>query len=123
MGLRPTLQDLFFGGEIAEVLLYDADQRTGGTEARIASYLALKYGVTLSHNYVASDGTTTFWDVSANTGYNNNIAGIGRDDASRLVQRQSRSQSSNLVTMGLGNTIAATNAANTAELCRPIASS
>jgi uncharacterized repeat protein (TIGR01451 family) len=104
-----------FLGEIAEILLYDADQAAAGTEARIASYLALKYGVTLSHNYVASDGTTTFWDVAANTGYNNNIAGIGRDDASALVQRQSRSQSSNLVTMGLGTTIAAANVSNTAS--------
>ena len=115
VGLRPTLQDLFFGGEIAEVLLYDADQKTAATEARIASYLALKYGVTLSHNYLASDATTIFWDVAANAGSNNNIAGIGRDDASRLVQRQSRSQRSNLVTMGLGNTIAATNTTNTAS--------
>ena len=99
----------FLAANIAEVILYTADQAAAGTETRIASYLGLKYGITLGHNYIASDGTTIFWDQTANAGYTNNIAGIGRDDGSGVVQRQSRSSSSDLVTIGLG-TIAASNA-------------
>ena len=58
-------------------------------------YLAIKYGITLgvngtSQDYVDSDGTV-IWDQSANSGYNYDIAGIGRNDASSLNQKQSRS--------------------------------
>jgi uncharacterized repeat protein (TIGR01451 family) len=99
-------------GDFAEVVLYTADQTAALTADRIQSYLALKYGVALSHNYVASDGTTIFWDHAANAGYASNIAGIGRDDASGLVQRQGRSANINVVTMGLDNTIAVDNASH-----------
>lgn len=62
---------------------------------RVQSYLAIKYGITLkvngtSQDYVDSDGTV-IWDQSANIGYNYDIAGIGRDDASDLNQKQSSS--------------------------------
>ncbi|SNR51679.1 LamG-like jellyroll fold domain-containing protein [Lutibacter flavus] len=62
---------------------------------RIQSYLAVKYGITLgingtSQDYVDSDGTV-IWDQSVNSGYNFDIAGIGRDDASELNQKQSKS--------------------------------
>jgi hypothetical protein len=77
---------------------------------RVETYLAVKYGLTMSHNYLSSAGTpTTIYDVST---HGNNIAGIGRDDASDLDQRQSKSiHPGALVTMGLG-TISADNAAN-----------
>jgi|GEM_PF-3544317 len=85
--------------------------------ARIQSYLAIKYGITLDQttatNYVASDGTTITWN-SANTGvYNRNIAGIGRDDNTALTQKQSRSVNIGaIVAMYLGNAFE-TNAQNT----------
>ncbi|MCX6319450.1 MAG: hypothetical protein NTW29_19390 [Bacteroidetes bacterium] len=103
-------------GDIAEIIIYNKDNTTTD-QARIQSYLGLKWGVSISgQNYVASDGTTILWDATANTGYNNNIAGIGRDDATALNQKQSRSVSNNTngqVTMALGNSVATTNAANT----------
>ncbi|PIB32253.1 MAM protein [Gaetbulibacter sp. 5U11] len=76
---------------------------------RIQSYLAIKYGVTLgvngtSQDYVASDGSV-IWDVSANTGFNYDIAGIGRDDDSDLIQKQSKSvNNSSIVAISLTNT-------------------
>ncbi|WP_299365587.1 choice-of-anchor D domain-containing protein, partial [Winogradskyella sp.] len=87
-----------FDGRIAEVITYSATNNDGDlTQARnrIQSYLAVKYGITLgvngtSQDYVDSDGTV-IWDQSANSGYNYDIAGIGRDDASELNQKQSRS--------------------------------
>jgi hypothetical protein len=102
---------------IAEVITYKSRQTdTDLTQARnrIQSYLAVKYGITLgvqgtSQDYVDSDGTV-IWDQSANDGYNYDIAGIGRDDASDLDQKQSRSINNDLdgafrgrgiVTMGL----------------------
>jgi hypothetical protein len=57
---------------------------------KIHTYLAVKYGLTLQHNYVSSTGATT-WNYSGNSGYNSNIFGIARDDASGLYQKQSQS--------------------------------
>ncbi len=83
---------------VAEVITYSArkdDANLTQERNRIQSYLGIKYGITLgvngtSQDYVNSDGTV-IWDQSANTGYNYDIAGIGRDDASELNQKQSRS--------------------------------
>ncbi|NRA92565.1 MAG: MAM protein, partial [Psychroserpens sp.] len=83
---------------VAEVITYSArkdDASLTQERNRIQSYLAIKYGITLgtngtSQDYVDSDGTV-IWDQSANSGYNYDIAGIGRDDASELNQKQSRS--------------------------------
>ncbi|RLD25902.1 MAG: hypothetical protein DRI75_12645, partial [Bacteroidetes bacterium] len=87
-----------FDGRIAEVITYSAtnsDVDLTAARNRIQSYLGIKYGITLgtngtSQDYVDSDGTV-IWDQSVNTGYNYDIAGIGRDDASELNQKQSSS--------------------------------
>ena len=89
-----------FDGRIAEVITYSATNNDANDTAarnRIQSYLSIKYGITLAQDtngttkdYVNSDGTV-IWDQSANIGYNRDIAGIGRDDASELNQKQSNS--------------------------------
>ncbi|MDF3025885.1 MAG: hypothetical protein K0S23_192 [Fluviicola sp.] len=57
------------------------------TERRkVDSYLAIKYGITLPNNYLSTNGTNIFTVASP---YNNNIIGIGRDDAELLNQKQS----------------------------------
>ena len=111
-------------GTMSEVIVYD--RKLSASEVnRVESYLALKYGITLDQtlatHYTASDGTTRMWDASTgdNATYKNNIAGIGRDDLARLLQKQSRSintvANGNMVAMGLG-TIAATNKDNTSTI-------
>jgi len=84
---------------VAEVITYSArkdDANLTQERNRIQSYLGIKYGITLgvngtSQDYVDSDGTV-IWDQSSDSGtYNYDIAGIGRDDASELNQKQSRS--------------------------------
>jgi len=79
---------------------------------KVESYLAMKYGVTLDpQNYVAGDGTV-IWNSGTNSGYNNNIAGIGWDYDSGLIQKQSQSVNGGFQpVIGNGN-IAATNAGN-----------
>ncbi|OEF96577.1 S-layer homology domain-containing protein [Desulfuribacillus alkaliarsenatis] len=101
-----------FNGLISEVIVYsrelDPDEKL-----RVNSYLALKYGLTLDSNYVASNGTTTMWTSASNDGYGHRITGIGRDDDSGLLQKQSKSQANGTnVTIALGDSIAATNAEN-----------
>ena len=87
---------------IGEVISYSArkdDDNLTEERNRIQSYLAVKYGITLgvngtSQDYVDSDGAV-IWDnitgVPADDVFNYDIAGIGRDDASELYQKQSRS--------------------------------
>jgi hypothetical protein len=82
------------------------------SQNRVESYLAIKYGYTKSGDYVLSSGTIS-WNTTANTGYNNNIAGIARDDVSGLNQKQSASVNPGVQPV-IGNVnITDTNANNT----------
>ena len=109
-------------GRIPEFLVFNR-VLTDPEMQQVNSYLAIKYGVTLgqgngavnnnalNYDYLASNGTK-IWDATANSGYKYDIAGIGRDDASGLEQKQSASvNTGNILTIGNG-TIAASNAAN-----------
>jgi hypothetical protein len=102
--------DGFFGGNQSELILYNR-QLTASEQQRVNSYLAIKYGLTMPTSmtsYVASNGTA----IWANGAYWKNVAGIGRDDASGLDQKQSASiNTDNELTIGLG-TLAATNITN-----------
>lgn len=84
---------------VAEVITYSSrkdDASLTQERNRIQSYLGIKYGITLgvngtSQDYVDSSGNV-IWDQSSDSAnYNYDIAGIGRDDASELNQKQSRS--------------------------------
>jgi hypothetical protein len=108
-------------GFISELIVY-GESLNESSRLKLESYLAIKYGSQLLHNYFKSsfngdnEATTTVYDMAT---YGNNIAGIARDDNYRLFQKQSRSQNSvpyaGMVTMGLG-AIEETNALNMAAL-------
>ena len=98
-------------GMISEVISYSSPNSVLN-QRKIQSYLAVKYGVTLqdensiasSHrindtDYIDSAGNV-FWDASAHTAHNYDVAGIGRDDASQLLQKQSRSQNDEVDGLG-----------------------
>ncbi|MEZ7499337.1 T9SS type A sorting domain-containing protein [Flavobacterium sp. Arc3] len=105
-------------GRVAEVISY-ASRVPDTNRPKIETYLAIKYGITLgingaSKNYINSAGNV-IWDIALNAGFNYNIAGIGRDVASDLYQKQSKSSNNSYeVTIGLGE-IAMTNSANINE--------
>ncbi|OWA35998.1 hypothetical protein B9G55_08995 [Saccharibacillus sp. O16] len=103
-----------YRGAVSEIVLLD-EVPDETTQAKIESYLALKYGITLNggdRDYIDSSGHV-FWDESDNDGYGRRITGIGRDDAQGLMQKQSKSQSDEaVVTLALGSGIAESNAAN-----------
>ncbi|MFT3678057.1 MAG: hypothetical protein QM781_19350 [Chitinophagaceae bacterium] len=102
-----------FTGDIQEVVVYAAPTGAdmGSTELiRIQSYLALKYGISLDPagqpNYLASDGATPFWTGATNTGYQQHIFGLGRDDLSALYQRQAYSLGDSTISLSLGGLVA-----------------
>lgn len=103
-----------FPGDIMEVIWYKR-ALTANEQSRVNTYLAVKNGVTSAENYLASNSTIV-WDVIVNSGYNNNIFGIARDDISGLSQKQSgsvnNSQKLVIATTGFAND----NAANSTGL-------
>lgn len=107
-------------GRVGEIITFSS-RVSDIQRSNVQSYLAIKYGITLgvngtSMNYTNSDGNT-IWNtntgVPANDVFNFDIAGIGRDDLSKLSQKQSKTVNTNDdITIGL-NDIAVTNTANT----------
>ncbi|WP_298880925.1 T9SS type A sorting domain-containing protein [uncultured Polaribacter sp.] len=100
-------------GQIAEIMVFN-ETPTAAKQQQIESYLAIKYGFTLSAvsysgdivegDYVLADQTTKVWDYTANSAYHNDVAGIGRDDAMDFAQYQSKSvgvSSDAIITIGL----------------------
>ena len=103
-------------GRVAEVITYSSRKNDSNERSNIQSYLAIKYGITLGINGTSINYTNSssniLWDVTANAGYNYDITGIGRDDLSRLNQKQSKSiNTAEDITIGL-STIYATNTEN-----------
>lgn len=107
------------GGEatssaMAEIITYDTYLSDADVN-KVETYLAVKYGITLGQNNTftqpvgptdyTSSGGTVIWSAVANTGYGKCITGIGRDDGSLLLQKQSKSvHDSALVYLYNGNT-------------------
>lgn len=61
---------------------------TSDQRAQVASYLAIKYGIPLRHNYFAGNGTKVY-DLSS---YGNQVFGLGKDiDTTSLDQRIAKS--------------------------------
>ena len=105
-----------FYGEIAEVIIYK--NTSGGTMnttdiQKIQSYLGIKYGVTLSHNYLDATGATIY---TLGT-YNKNVFGIAREDAQGLYQKQSKSYDAEAyVSISNATTFATSNSLNASIL-------
>lgn len=117
---RSQVFDGSYNGRIAEVITYSNRKNDATERRRIETYLAIKYGITLgvngiSQNYQDSNGNIIWNTSTGGGGFNFDIAGIGRDDASQLNQKQSISQNNGInppvLTIGLGD-ILPTNAAN-----------
>ena len=76
-----------FTGDLAEMVYYDRSI-TDTERDKVETYLAIKYGITLSHDYQATNDEIVY---DAGNGYGHDIAGIGREDTELLLQERSRS--------------------------------
>ena len=107
-----TVEDQWYEGGIAEVLLYDRLLERKQVD-QIESYLSMKYGISqpITDNYYNSRGEIVFAPTEQD-GYVHNVTAIGRDDAAALFQRQSHNlYSDTKLTISLG-TIASHNEKN-----------
>lgn len=84
-----------YTGSIAEIFTFDNGSMSTAETARIESYLAIKYGITLGENGISktyyNSNDEIIWNNSSNATYNTDIAGIGRDDNYQLAQTKSHS--------------------------------
>ena len=124
-GLNRTDISSWFNGKISEFISYSAPNSLL-SQKKIQSYLSLKNGITLhsinsitetrqgDENYIDSDGTI-IWNTTVNSGFTYDIAGIGRDDAGTLNQKQSTSSNNGaIITVGIAD-ILNTNSENIAN--------
>jgi len=121
IGAQQIGNDLHFIGDINEVIVLSVPNGTllNLTEVqKVNSHLALKYGITLDiasqANYYDSDNAI-IWNGATNAGYQNDIFGLGRDDASDWYQKQSASYENTSVSVFL-NELTYTNSANTGTI-------
>ncbi|GBU08209.1 hypothetical protein AwDysgo_15400 [Bacteroidales bacterium] len=109
-----------FSGDVQEIIIFSAPAGSfiSTTDlAKVHSYLAIKYGLTLDAqqpDYIDTKGDS-FWTGSDNAGYQNHIFGIGRDDKSGLYQKQSASYDFKTVSVYL-NDLTEINEQNTGTL-------
>lgn len=101
VGRHATIAGGGINGDIAEVILYNTAISVTDRQ-KIESYLAIKYGISIDQtvptNYLTSNGDLIY--PAANTShdaYDQNIAGIGRDDGSGLLQTASQNQNANSI--------------------------
>lgn len=105
-----------FSGEIPEIVIYNSALSTTDQD-RVRTYMAIKYGSTLGsittpYAYINS-ALTNIWPTSAT--YQNDVAGIERDDNGSIYQKQSQSVNSGngiQPIIGIGN-ISTSNILNT----------
>lgn len=96
LGNPPQNQQLpvsAFNGVIPEFIFFNRFL-SFNERVRVESYLALKYGISLNQTFPVSYRNSKgeiIWDAEKNASYNQNIAGIGRDDVSGLYQKISES--------------------------------
>lgn len=81
-----------FTGKISEVLIYDRVLSTIEMQ-QVASYLAMKYGVSLHQNHYKNyynPSGEKIWDYENHKEFNQNITGLGRFEKGHLSQSQSK---------------------------------
>ena len=113
---NPNLSGLnkISSGMVAEFILYEKILNEEEI-AKVETYLALKYGITLQKNYLNASGKTV-WNWQNDKAYSNNIAGIARDDRSSLYQKQATGyNNSERLVIGV-NAIAGSNSESTGQI-------
>jgi hypothetical protein len=101
-----------WNGPIAEIITFQNPFSTNQQNI-VETYLGVKYGISVGHDYVTPDGTIV-WNRTTNSAYHNNVFGLGRSDSQGLHQRQSFSTNytGKFITLGNNSIIGASNASS-----------
>lgn len=79
-----------WNGLIAEMVIFD-ERISNAERLQLESYLALKYGINKTGDYILPD-STVIWDDGLDATYNNAVFGLGAYDGSCLDMSQSQSE-------------------------------
>jgi gliding motility-associated-like protein len=98
-----------WNGPIAEIITFQ-NQFSTNQQNIVETYLGIKYGISVGHDYITPNGTIV-WNRTANITYHNNVFGIGRSNSQGLHQRQSFSTAyaGKFITLGNNSVIGTTN--------------
>lgn len=102
---------------IAEVINYESVLSVAQIQ-QVETYLGIKYGLSLGHNYISAAGTTLY-NSDGTAGiytFDNNIIGIGREDASSLYQKQTVANERADILIVSNGSLAADNSSNTSTI-------
>lgn len=93
-----------FKGKVAEIIIYDR-ALSDLDKNKVQSYLSIKYGIPNSsrfNNYLFNSKGEVIFENKLNKGFDQNVVGLGRDDASDLYQKQSsNSHEAELLSIGM----------------------
>ncbi|NRD19609.1 T9SS type A sorting domain-containing protein [Winogradskyella eckloniae] len=95
--------NIYYDGEIAEIIFYEQNALSAADIQKIESYLAVKYGITLNQSFgsYVNASNVTIWN---NLTYWNDIAGIINDSSTgALNQRVTQSNSQDQLTVATTN--------------------
>jgi large repetitive protein len=97
-------------GRVSEVIYYNTPLSNNERD-RVDTYLAIKYGITLQHNYLSATSQVIY----DRTTFGNNIFGIGREDCQSLNQKQSKpANGAGKMVIGAEDSISTSNATHPA---------
>lgn len=86
---QATNFELDFRGTCPEFLIYDRDL-SAVEVAKLSTYLAIKYGITLDTSYTGGDGSI-LWDKGKNARFHHRVCAIGKDSLAALFQPKANS--------------------------------
>ena len=105
-----------FKGSVAEFLVFNR-ALSFLERLQVETYLALKYGISLTEGNYVSSHQQVLWHREENQAYPYRIAGIGRDDAYGLHQKQAISAYDTTTLLTISHpTLATSNARNTSRM-------
>ncbi|MDR2235912.1 MAG: T9SS type A sorting domain-containing protein [Chryseobacterium sp.] len=104
-----------FKGKLPEFFIY-RKILTRNERARVNSYLAIKYGVTMPMTEYLSSKSKRIWKKEDYSDYPENVAGIAIDQHSGLYQKQSTSTSENKRLIIAAKELTVSNKSNTSQL-------
>lgn len=110
-----------FFGNVQEIVVYSGAKGVSIPDddlKKIHTYLAVKYGISLDQqDYITSKGIKVWNGTDTkNTGYNNHIFGLGRDNPSALYVKQSTSTSAPVFTAFVGDELTDLNVNNNGSI-------
>lgn len=113
----PASSTNYFNGDIYEVFVLSTESGIDIAPQelqKIHSYLAIKYGVSLSgQKDLYNSSGIKVWDSNKSRGYSNHVFGLARDDKSNLYQKQSANMDNSDFVIFKGDELKDLNARNT----------